>query len=134
MDLGGDGTEPEVRLQGSSWIWRRGAPEIDGRAYPHGVTVHGTSTVVIDLNRPCTSYDAVAGVDDLSLGPVAVRFSVAGDGEPLWSSGVVRGGRPAVPVHVPLTGVKTLRLSVVPRTPVDTLALADWAQSQINCR
>ncbi|WP_399088896.1 sigma-70 family RNA polymerase sigma factor [Streptomyces sp. BBFR2] len=134
MDIGGDGTEPEVRAAESSWIWQRDEPEIGGRSYPHGVTVHGTSTVVIDLNRACTSYDARAGVDDLSLGLGAVRFSVDGDGAVLWRSGVVRGGRPAVPVHVPLTGVKTLRLTVAPWTPVDTLAFADWADSRINCR
>jgi hypothetical protein len=117
-------------------MWQRDDPKVDGRSYPHGVTVHGTSSIVIDLNRPCTSYDALAGVDDLSLGLGlgAVRFSVEGDGVPLWHSDVVRGRQPAVPVHVPLAGVKTLRLGVAPRIPVDTLALADWAQSQINCR
>ncbi|MEV0371338.1 sigma-70 family RNA polymerase sigma factor [Streptomyces sp. NPDC050636] len=133
-DFAGDGTKPEVRAFGSSWVWQRQQPSVDGTTYPHGVTVHASSSVLIDLNRPCTAYDALVGVDDLSLGLGALRFSVYGDGERLWRSGVVRGGEPAVPVHVPLAGRKTLRLVVEPETPVDVVALGDWARSQISCR
>ncbi|TJZ42311.1 sigma-70 family RNA polymerase sigma factor [Streptomyces piniterrae] len=132
-DFAGDGTKPEVRAFSSTWMWQRQQPRVDGRAYPHGVSVHGSSSVLIDLNRKCTSYDAFAGVDDLSLGLGALRFSVYGDGERLWRSGVVRGGEPAVPVHVPLDGRKTLRLVVEPQSPADVVALGDWAQSQISC-
>lgn len=98
------------------------------------MSVHGRSSVTIDLNRRCTAYDAVAGVDDLSAGPAAVRFSVYADGVPLWQSGAVRGGDRAVPVHVPLTGRTTLRLVTDPANPVGAVALADWAQSTIMCR
>ncbi|MER7177655.1 NPCBM/NEW2 domain-containing protein, partial [Streptomyces mesophilus] len=130
----GDGTQPEVRLGESSWIWQRQGLGIAGQRYAHGVTVHAYSSVVIDLNRECTAYDAFAGVDDLTFGHGAVRFSVFADGERLWQSGVVRGGEPAVPVHVDLTGRKTLRLVVEPHSVVDSPALVDWAQSRISCR
>ncbi|MGA5563850.1 sigma-70 family RNA polymerase sigma factor [Streptomyces platensis] len=133
-DFLGDGSKPEVRTLASSWLWQRRSPQIAGTTYAHGVSVHGRSSVTIDLNRRCTAYDAVAGVDDLSAGPAAVRFSVYADGVPLWQSGAVRGGERAVPVHVPLTGRTTLRLVTDPANPVGAVALADWAQSTIMCR
>ncbi|WP_328547332.1 sigma-70 family RNA polymerase sigma factor [Streptomyces platensis] len=134
LDFMGDGSKPEVRTLASSWLWQRQSPQIAGTTYAHGVSVHGRSSVTIDLNRRCTAYDAVAGVDDLSAGPAAVRFSVYADGVPLWQSGAVRGGDRAVPVHVPLTGRTTLRLVTDPANPVGAVALADWAQSTIMCR
>ncbi|GAA0622225.1 sigma-70 family RNA polymerase sigma factor [Streptomyces crystallinus] len=130
----GDHTKPEVRLGASSWLWQRWGMEIDGRSYSHGVTVHARSAVTIDLNRKCSSYDAFAGVDDLTMGLGAVRFSVYGDRTLLWRSPVMRGGDPAVPVHADLTGHRTIRLVVDPHTPFGSVALADWAKSVINCR
>ena len=91
---------------------------IAGTRYGHGVTVHASSSVTIDLNRRCAAYDALVGVDDLTLGLGAVRFSVYGDGVRLWRSAVMRGGDPAVPVHVDLAGRETIRLVVEPHTPL----------------
>ncbi|POX39777.1 RNA polymerase subunit sigma-24 [Streptomyces sp. Ru73] len=134
-DFTGSGDKPEVRTAESSFLWKRqGNVSIGGKQYPRGVTTHAPSSVTIDLNRECTVFDAVAGVDDLALGRGAVRFSVYADGVRQWRSGVVRGGDAAVPVHVPLAGRKTLRLVAEPATPADTLTFSDWAQSQISCR
>ncbi|NUK10154.1 NPCBM/NEW2 domain-containing protein, partial [Streptomyces lunaelactis] len=47
---------------------------------------------------------------------------------------VMRGGDAAVPVHVPIVGRKTIRLVVDPHSALDSVALGDWAQSQITCR
>ncbi|MGW1494666.1 sigma-70 family RNA polymerase sigma factor [Streptomyces sp. NPDC002402] len=132
-DVFGDHTRPEVRLGGSSWLWQRPGMSIDGKRYGHGVTVHATSSVTINLNRRCTAYDAFVGVDDLTLGMGAVRFSVYGDGGRLWRSPVIRSGQAAVPVHVSLAGLKTIRLVVEPHTALDSAALGDWAQAQISC-
>lgn len=129
----GDHTGPEVLLGQSSWIWQRWGMSVDGRRYGHGVTVHAPSSVTIALNRRCTSYDAVVGVDDLTLGLGAVRFSVYGDGARLWRSPVIRGGQAGVPVHVAIGGQERIRLVVEPITPFGSVALADWAQSQISC-
>ena len=62
------------------------------------------SSVTIDLNRTCTAYDAFVGVDDMTMGTGAVRFSVFADGVRLWKSQVLQGGEGAVPVHVNLAG------------------------------
>ncbi|WP_308291854.1 sigma-70 family RNA polymerase sigma factor [Streptomyces sp. RS2] len=132
-DVSGDGTGPEMRLAGSSWVWQRSALSIADVRYAHGVTVHGRSSVTIDLNRDCSSYDALAGIDDLTMKLGKVHFSVYADGVRLWNSGMVKGGDPAVPVHVDITGRETLRLVTEPHSHFDSLALADWAQSRFTC-
>ncbi|WP_416973553.1 sigma-70 family RNA polymerase sigma factor [Streptomyces sp. 4F14] len=128
----GDGTNPEIRLFESSWVWQRDNLSIAGRSYS-GVTVRAGSSVTIDLNRTCTSYDALVGVDDTTLRLGQAYFAVYADGVRLWRSGLVKGGDPAVPVHVDLTGRKTVRLVVEPYTPFDELALVDWAESKFRC-
>ncbi|MEU4275916.1 NPCBM/NEW2 domain-containing protein, partial [Streptomyces tanashiensis] len=137
LDYGifGDGTKPEVSLSDSSWMWQRGSLSMDGTPYAHGVSVHAPSSLLVDLNRQCTSYDAVVGVDDLSAlpGVGGVRFSVYGDGERLWRSDVVRAGDPPVPVHVDISGRSTIRLVVEEHTPFGRAAVADWAESRISC-
>ncbi|WP_308312565.1 NPCBM/NEW2 domain-containing protein [Streptomyces sp. ISL-11] len=129
----GDGTGPEIRLAGSSWLWQRYGLWIGGAAYRHGVSVHGMSSVTIDLNRPCTAYDAMVGVDDMTFEIADVRFSVYGGDTRLWRSGVVRGGEAAVPVHVPLSGYRSIRLVVEPGSAPGAVAVADWARSRITC-
>ncbi|MEU7115255.1 sigma-70 family RNA polymerase sigma factor [Streptomyces sp. NPDC046182] len=137
LDYGvfGDGSKPEVRIGDSSWMWQRDGLSLGGTRYAHGVSVHAPSALVIDLNRQCSGYDALVGIDDLSapLGVGGVRFAVYGDGERLWRSEVLRPGDPAVPVHAGLTGVRTIRLVVEEHTPFGRLAVADWAQSRISC-
>ncbi|MFF7602675.1 sigma-70 family RNA polymerase sigma factor [Streptomyces mirabilis] len=130
----GDHTKPEMRLGESSWVWQRWGVSIAGQRYTHGVTVHGESSVTIDLNRSCSAYDALVGVDDLTLGLGQVSFSVYADGAHLWQSPLVKGGEPAIPVHVNLTGRKTVRLAVEPHTRFDAVALADWAESKFQCQ
>ncbi|WP_326597696.1 sigma-70 family RNA polymerase sigma factor [Streptomyces sp. NBC_01803] len=129
----GDGTDPAVRLVGSSPVWQRDGLSVAGRAYAHGITVSALSSVTIDLNRPCVSYRAWAGLDDLTLGIGAAVFSVYGDDVELWTSPLLRRDEPAVPVNVPLTGVETLRLTVRPESPLGPVALVDWAESEIFC-
>nr|WP_197357238.1 sigma-70 family RNA polymerase sigma factor [Streptomyces clavuligerus] len=142
----GDGTGPEVRSGASSWFWQRPGLSIGEVHYRHGATVHGASSVTIDLNRRCSRYEAAVGVDDLMTGwgparfPVrfSVRFSVYGSSASgkerrLWKSPVVRSGDPAVRLRVPITGRTSIRLVVTPHTQLDTAVLASWAQSGIRC-
>ncbi|MQY35610.1 hypothetical protein SRB17_35890 [Streptomyces sp. RB17] len=134
-DVDGDGTKPEIQLGESSWVWQRHGMSIGGKQYARGVTVHGESSVTIALNRQCSSYDALAGVDDMTLGLGKVSFSVWADGVRLWQSAMVKGRDHAVPVHVDLTGRRTVRLVVRPHSNVfDQAALADWAESRFTCR
>ncbi|MFK4105013.1 sigma-70 family RNA polymerase sigma factor [Streptomyces sp. NPDC019531] len=132
-DVSGDGTEPEMRIGESSWVWQRYGVSIADQEYAHGVTVHARSSVTIDLNRECSSYDTMVGVDDMTLGLGKMYFSVYADGVRLWRSGLVEGGDPAVPVQVNLAGRETVRLVVEPHSPFDDLMLADWAESRFRC-
>jgi hypothetical protein len=127
------GSGPEMRMADSSWVWQRQGLSITGKQYAHGVTVQGNSSVTIDLNRSCTSYDAMVGVDDMTMKLGKVYFSVYGDGVQLWKSDRVKGGDPAVPVHVDITGRQTLRLVVEPHNHLDNTAPADWAESKFVC-
>ncbi|MDR6977189.1 RNA polymerase sigma factor (sigma-70 family) [Streptomyces sp. 3330] len=133
FDVNGDGSGPEIRLGGSSWVWQRYGLSIADRHFERGVTVHGDSSVTVDLNRECTSYDAFVGVDDLTMKLGKVSFAVYADGRRVWASGVIKGGDPAVPVHVDLAGRTTVRLVVEPHNGLDSVALADWADSAFTC-
>ncbi|MGW2546177.1 NPCBM/NEW2 domain-containing protein [Kitasatospora sp. NPDC001574] len=127
--------QPSIRQKGSDWFWQRDAVSIDGARHAHGITVHAPATTLIDLNRSCTSFDAVAGMDDLTVSIGGVVFSVqGGDGRTLWSSPALRAGDPAVPVHVPLAGQKSIRLVVTPANGVwSALNMADWAEARFRC-
>jgi outer membrane biosynthesis protein TonB len=129
----GNGTTPTIRAIGSNWVWQRRGLSAGGRSYSHGLTVSTPSSVLIDLNRACTSYDALAGIDDLALGLGAARFSVYGDGARLWQSGVLHGGDPPVPVHVAVSGRETIRLVVEATNPSQPVNVADWAMPRISC-
>ncbi|MFB7308551.1 sigma-70 family RNA polymerase sigma factor [Streptomyces sp. NPDC056192] len=130
----GDHTKPEVATGESSWVWRRSGMSTGGTRYAHGVTVQSKSSVTIELNRPCSHYEAMVGVDDLTLGLGSVRFSVfSGAGARLWRSPVMNGNHPPVPVSLGIAGQQRIRLVVEPHTPFGGVALADWAQSGISC-
>lgn len=130
----GDGTKPEVRLGSSGWLWQRTNVSVGGVHYAHGVSMHAGTSVTIDLNRSCSSYEAMVGVDDMTLGLGSVRFAVYGEGGRLWRSPVMRGGQRAAPVSVGIAGQKSIRLVVEPDSPFSSVAVADWAESRISCR
>jgi hypothetical protein len=127
---------------GGNLVWQRqGGLSIAGHSYDQGVTVQGSSDVTIDLNRACSAYESLVGVDDMSVAQGPVRFTVFGDGTQLWQSPLLGKGDAAVPVHADLTGHKTVRLVVTPAqqqeqqwtTTLGAVALADWAESAFMC-
>ncbi|OEV34391.1 hypothetical protein HS99_0035860 [Kitasatospora aureofaciens] len=126
---------PSIRRKGSDRFWQRDGGWIGGDYHPHAITVHAPATTLVDLNRSCTSFDAVAGVDDATLSPGGVVFTVqSGDGSTLWRSRPIGAGDDAVPVHVPLAGQKSIRLVVTPVHGIwSALNVADWAQARFRC-
>ncbi|MFJ7280700.1 sigma-70 family RNA polymerase sigma factor [Kitasatospora sp. NPDC098663] len=126
---------PSIRQKGSDSFWQRDGAWIGGERHGHAITVHAPATTLIDLNRSCTSFDAVAGVDDATLSPGGVVFSVqGGDGGTLWRSSPLAAGDDAVPVHVPLAGQKSIRLVVTPVHGIwSALNVADWAEARFRC-
>ncbi|MER5631143.1 sigma-70 family RNA polymerase sigma factor [Streptomyces nitrosporeus] len=138
--VAGDHTAPEIVLgESRGVVWQRTGLSVGGTAYAHGVTVRPRSSIAIRLNRTCTRYEAVVGVDDLTQGAGPVRLPVrffvqGGDGSQLWASPVLRGGDTAVPADVAIEGQEAIRLVVEPAGPMGGTALADWAESRISCR
>ncbi|WP_326846554.1 sigma-70 family RNA polymerase sigma factor [Streptomyces kaniharaensis] len=126
---------PSIRQTGSDWFWQRSGAWIGGEYHPHALTVHAPATTRIDLNRACTSFDAVVGVDDMTISSGGVIFSVqGGDGSTLWRSPTLGAGDEAVPVHVPLAGQTSIRLVVTPAYGVwSVLNVADWAEARFRC-
>ncbi|MFD4532151.1 sigma-70 family RNA polymerase sigma factor [Kitasatospora sp. NPDC058492] len=126
---------PSIRQKGSDWFWQHDSAWIGGERHGHAITVRAPATTLIDLNRSCTSFDAVAGVDDATLSPGGVVFSVqGGDGSTLWRSSPLAAGDDAAPVHVPLAGQKSIRLVVTPVHGIwSALNVADWAEARFRC-
>ncbi|MEV5388408.1 sigma-70 family RNA polymerase sigma factor [Streptomyces sp. NPDC052721] len=92
FDLVGDGTRCEIALGERSWMWQRYGMSVGGKQYARGVAVHGDSSVTVTLNRQYPAYDALAGLDDMTLGCGKVSFSAGARGP---------GG---VPLHLPVAG------------------------------
>ena len=97
--------------------------------------MHAPTRTTVDLNRACRSFDAVAGLDDLTPGGGSAVFSVqGGDGSTLWRSGELRAGEPPVPVHASLVGQSTVRLVVTRvRGAAPGVVVADWANARFGC-
>ncbi|HXP59131.1 MAG TPA: NPCBM/NEW2 domain-containing protein [Dongiaceae bacterium] len=104
---------------------------IGGKKFARGLGTHSESTFLISLGGQAQRFSASVGVDDETDGLGSVTFRVAGDHKTLWESGVMRGGAPAKPVSVDLTGVKTLLLAVGDAGDGMDHDHADWAEAVI---
>ena len=127
---------PSLRALPGNGVWQRsGDVRIGGVTYPRGITVAAPSSTAIDLNGGCSEFDAFAGVDDMTMGLGAVRFSVLDDstGRTLWQSGVVDGGDAAVSVRVDLRGLSAIRLVTEPADGWPAADVADWADARFSC-
>ncbi|MGW2402583.1 sigma-70 family RNA polymerase sigma factor [Kitasatospora sp. NPDC001664] len=125
---------PTIR-RGGGWVWQRTGLWIGGTRYQRGLSARVPSQTTVDLNRSCTSFRAVAGLDDGGLRFGTVRLSVeGGDGTVLWRSGPLTPGGRAVPVTADLTGQRSFRL--VARSESGgwgLIDLASWADARISC-
>jgi len=97
--------------------------------------VQGEASITTDTNRTCASYDVTVGVDDgMATVRGRMRSFVYADRIPMWQPPLVQKDKAAVPPRASLTGKKTLRLFVEPRTRFELVALADWAGSRFRCQ
>jgi alpha-galactosidase len=77
--------------------------------------------------------EELSGVDDEKAGiSGGVEFRAYTDDRLLWKSGVVRAGDKAVPVDLPLRGLKTLILTVNNGSDTSRGNHADWADARIQ--
>lgn len=105
---------------------------VDGVTYEKGLGVHAESTVSYYVGGACSSLTATIGVDD-EVPNGSVRFSVIGDGDVLYQSGVLRGDSAAVDIDVDLDGVNYLDLVVDGAGDGVSADHADWAAARLTC-
>jgi len=107
---------------------------IRGATYAKGLGVHAVSDLRYNLPATCTTFSAVAGIDDETAGRGSVDFQVYldGSGTPVYDSGVVTGTSAALPVSVDVTGHTQLRLAVAVGTTMD-YDHSDWGDAKLVC-
>jgi len=102
------------------------------KEFARGVGTHAESRLRIDIRGKATRFFAQVGVDDSAGQKGSVEFIVSGDGKVLWRSGILTGGKPAVPIEVSLAGVEILTLRVSAGGDGADSDHADWAEAGIE--
>ena len=83
------------------------------------------------LAEPYRRFQAELGIDDSTSGGGSVRFRVYVDGHLKYTSEVVRGGSPPLPVSVELAQAKRLDLIVDFADFAHELDHADWLNARL---
>ncbi len=102
-----------------------------GRLYAKGLGVHSAARLTYLLDGSYRRFAADLGVDDETCGGGSVRFRVFVDGQPKFTSEIVRGGGLPLPISVDITGAKRLDLVVDFADRADELDHADWLNARI---
>ena len=102
-----------------------------GRLYAKGVGVHSAARLTYLLDGSYRRFAADLGVDDETSAGGSVRFRVFVDGQSKFTSEIVRGGKPPLPVSVDIAGAKRLDLVVDFADRADELDHADWLNARI---
>lgn len=106
-----------------------GPLRVAGHEEARGLGVHAPSRLTWRLDGGHAQFRFGLGVDDSGVGTErsgSVRFRVLGDGRPLYESGLVRAGQPALnPPALAVAGVRELVLEVDPDGDF-VLDRADW--------
>jgi glucose/arabinose dehydrogenase len=106
---------------------------INGTSYTKGLGVHAYSEIRYQLDGICTALTAVVGLDDEVGANGSVVFSLWGDGTQIFSSGLLTGSSPGVPVSVGLHGIRELALIVTDGGDGPAFDHADWADVRLTC-
>ena len=116
---------------------------INGASYVKGLGVHGDSEVVFALNAQCTTFQAVAGINDykgrFALGNRgSMIFQVLAEGNIIYESTVLTGTSAALPITLSISGVNQLKLVTknngVPGSSSDSnYDHGDWADAKVKC-
>jgi hypothetical protein len=105
--------------------------------YLKGLGVHSAARLVYDVSpralghRPATHFAALVAIDDSTAGQGSAVFRVLVDGQERFTSPVVRGGDPPVPVSVDLRDAKRLELLVDYADRADVLDHANWLDARL---
>ena len=112
-----------------------GPIRMHGTTYAKGIGVASVSRIDYYLGGNCTHLSGTAGIDDaVNFDPSGgtATFTVAGDGQSRWDSGVVDRTAPKS-FDVDLTGVQVLSLQVGGGGDGTYNDRADWAGLNLTC-
>jgi hypothetical protein len=89
---------------------------LDGQTFATGIGTHASSTIVYNLAGQYTTFTATVGVDDEedAGGTGSVIFEVIGDGNVLYTSGILHNAEPPAEINVSVAGAQTLTLIASP--------------------
>ncbi|HID77744.1 MAG TPA: hypothetical protein EYP56_17330 [Planctomycetaceae bacterium] len=119
------------------WPYRRdrhvadGLLRAGGRLYLKGLGMHSASRLSYQLDGQYQRFQAEVAIDDSAEGGGSVRFAVSVDGQLKYTSPVVRGHMPPVPVSVDVRGAQRLDLVVDFADRGDVLDRADWLNARL---
>ena len=107
---------------------------IAGQTFERGFATHAEGWLAVQLDGKARTFSARVGIDDEVKGRPGgtAEFVVIGDGEKLWSSGLMRVGDAPKPCLVSLAGVKRLELVVTDGEDNNYYDHADWAEARIE--
>lgn len=106
---------------------------IAGQTFQRGFGTHATSSLLVLLDGKAKSFTAKVGLDDEVKGQrPAVEFVLNGDGNKLWSSGIMHLGDSARLCQVSLAGIQKLELIVTDGRNGDYYDHANWADAQFE--
>jgi hypothetical protein len=127
---------PQSTAQNAGWLRfdrnQAGGPiRIGAHPYPRGIGTHAPSLVTYDLGGAYRTFTADVGIDAATGQRGSAVFSVQVDGVTKFTSPMMRGGSPPLPVEVDVSGVRTLTLAVTPGTDGVANAWANWANARL---
>ncbi len=107
-----------------------------GKLFLKGLGMHSASRLTYDLDRPASRLEAALAIDDAAGGRGSVVFRVfvdTGDGhwEPKYTSPIIRGGDPPLPITVDVAHAKRISLLVEFADRGDQLDYADWLDARL---
>jgi len=101
---------------------------LDGHSYERGFGGQGYAIVEVDVPADATGLAATIGIDDQDMGAGnGTIFSIWENGRRLWESPALCRSDPALTIHVPLPGLRAIKL-ITDAQGYRNQDLADWCE------
>ncbi len=104
-----------------------GPLRVGGQRFYRGLGTHANSTIRYYLGGGYHEFSGAVGIDEAAGRTGSAIFEVWADGSVLWSAGPLRGGQPATPFSVNVSGKGELELITRDAGDGITGDYADWA-------
>lgn len=106
---------------------------IAGKKFDKGLGVHSNSQVDYALDKQCSRFTALVGIDDEVGNHGSVRFIVKADDQIIYKGETMVGGKAAQPIDVDVTSKTKLSL-IVDKVEDNYYDHADWADAKLSCK